>query len=230
MRQILTEGFSELGLSLSEESLSRFQQYYSFLTERGRVMNLTAISGEEATARLHFLDCAALLSQYNFAGASVIDVGSGAGFPGIPLKLAQPDISLTLLDSQQKRVGFLRETCALLGLDDVSCTAGRAEDAARENRGCFDIAVSRAVARLNILCELCLPFVRIGGAFIAMKGPDCEAEAIKAAALLGGGRSELKQYTIPGTDIVHSAVIIHKLAPTPPQYPRQFGIIKKKPL
>lgn len=233
MRKILTEGFESLGLEINEQMLERFSEYSGYLAERNEVMNLTAISGDEDVARLHFLDCAALLTIFDFSAASVIDVGSGAGFPGLPLKIIRPDISLTLLDSQQKRVSFLSEVCDRIGFDDVKCVWARAEDAAMDIGGSFDVAVSRAVARLNILCELCLPFVSVGGTFIAMKGPDCSEEltqAKKAISILGGGNPKLVTYGIPGTDITHSAVLIKKLRPTPEQYPRQFGKIKKAPL
>lgn len=233
MQQILKEGFEALGLTLTDDMSVSFRKYYDYLTEKNTVMNLTAIEGEENTARLHFLDCAALCSVYDFSGKSVIDVGTGAGFPGLPLKIAVPDISLTLLDSHNKRMDFLAETCAGLRFADVRCVCARAEESANDIGGSFDIAVSRAVARLNILCELCLPFVHVGGVFIAMKGPDCSEElqeASKAIYVLSGGKAEIKKYTIPGTDIVHSAVIIEKCKPTPPQYPRQFGHIKKAPL
>ena len=129
MEQILREGFAALGLPLTDEALSRFARYYAYLSERSQVMNLTAIHGEAETARLHFLDCAALLALEKLDGASVIDVGSGAGFPGLPMKIACPSLRLTLLDSLQKRVQFLSETCALLGLDDVQCLHARAEEA-----------------------------------------------------------------------------------------------------
>lgn len=233
MEQILQEGFQKLGLPFSHRQALRFSGYYDHLTQRNAVMNLTAITGLEDTARLHFLDCAALASIYNFSGAKLIDVGSGAGFPGIPLKITVPDISLTLLDSHKKRVDFLQESVDLLELPDVHCVCGRAEELAPDIGGSFDIAVSRAVARLNILCELCLPFVHVGGVFIAMKGPDCTQElqeSMKAIALLGGQEPKIHQYTIPGTDIVHSAVIIKKVRQTPSIYPRQFGKIKKSPL
>lgn len=233
MQQILKDGFEALGLKFTEEMSDRFRKYYDCLTAKNAVMNLTAIVGEVDTARLHFLDCAALSSVYNFSGKSVIDVGTGAGFPGLPLKIALPDISLTLLDSHKKRMAFLDETCRTLGFADTRCISERAEEAAFYMGGSFDIAVSRAVARLNILCELCLPFVHVGGVFIAMKGPDCSdelLEASRAISVLGGKGSEIKKYTIPGTDITHSAVIIEKVRPTPPDYPRQFGRIKKAPL
>ncbi len=233
MQQILKDGFDALALPFTEEMSSRFRKYYDCLTEKNAVMNLTAITGEAETARLHFLDCAALCSVYDFSGASVIDVGTGAGFPGLPLKIAKPDISLTLLDSHKKRMAFLEESCRELKLEDVRFVSQRAEEAAFDIGGSFDIAVSRAVARLNILCELCLPFVHVGGVFIAMKGPDCTeelAEASHAIAVLGGKSPQIVKYTVPGTDIVHSAVIIKKIKPTPAEYPRQFGRIKKAPL
>lgn len=233
MQQLLQDGFDALGLSFTAEMAARFREYYAFLTEKNAVMNLTAIEGEEDTARLHFLDCAALCALHNFSGETVVDVGTGAGFPGLPLKIAVPDMGLTLLDSHNKRMDFLRETCRRLGFDDVHCVCARAEEVSSEIGGSFDTAVSRAVARLNILCELCLPFVHVGGLFIAMKGPDCAQELVEAKnaiAVLGGGAAEVRKYTVPGTDIVHSAVMIRKLRPTPPEYPRPFGKIKKAPL
>jgi 16S rRNA (guanine527-N7)-methyltransferase len=233
MQQILTDGFEALGLPLTAEMSARFLEYYDRLTKKNAVMNLTAITGDTDTARLHFLDCAALCSLWDFSGASVLDVGTGAGFPGLPLKIIAPDIALTLLDSSGKKVAFLEETCAGLGFPDVRCVCARAEDIAPELGGSFDIAVSRAVARLSVLCELCLPFVHVGGAFIAMKGPDCAhelEEASKAISVLGGKKARLLKYAIPGTGIVHSAVVIEKSRRTPGGYPRPFARIKKAPL
>ena len=195
-------------------------------------MNLTAITGEAEVARLHFLDCGALLNMADFSGKAVIDVGTGAGFPGLPLKILCPDIRLTLLDSLQKRVDFLQSTCSLLELATVDCVHARAEES-MQYREKFDIAVSRAVSRLNMLCELCLPFVAVGGKFIAMKGPGGVqelAEAENAIALLGGRVLGITDYTVPGTDITHSAVIIEKTSPTPAKYPRRFAKIQKSPL
>ncbi|MEF9971464.1 MAG: 16S rRNA (guanine(527)-N(7))-methyltransferase RsmG [Oscillospiraceae bacterium] len=232
MQSILQDGFAALKLPLNEEMSAQFKTYYDFLTEQNAVMNLTAISGEENVAKLHFLDSVALCSEFNFSGVSLIDVGTGAGFPGVPLKIALPNIALTLLDSHQKRVSFLSQLCDKLSLTDVRCVCARAEEA-DELYGGFDIAVSRAVARLNILCELCLPFVHVGGSFIAMKGPDCSEElqeAEKAISVLGGANARIKKYIIPGTDITHSAVIIDKIRATPYSYPRPFGKIKKSPL
>lgn len=234
MRRILANGLQKLDIPFSESTLDSFERYAEYLDEKNSVMNLTAITEKADVANLHFLDSAALLSLYSFPrNASVIDIGTGAGFPGLPLKLLRPDIELTLLDSQQKRVGFLEDVKALLELDAVSCVWARAEEASADIGGSFDVAVSRAVAKLSILCELCLPFVHVGGVFIAMKGPDCSkelAEAQNAIKILGGGKAEIKHYEIPCTGIVHSAVIIEKKRPTPPAYPRAFGKIKKNPL
>ena len=232
MEQLLRGGFAQLGLPLSDEALARFQTYYAYLEERSQVMNLTAIHGERDVAQLHFLDCAALLTAEPFAGKSVIDVGTGAGFPGLPLKIAQPDVRLTLLDSQAKRVQFLAETCEKLGFADVTCIHARAEETP-ELRGQFDIAVSRAVARLYLLCELCLPFVRRGGVFLAMKGPDCAEEldeAQRAIRTLGGTYAHTAAYTIPGTGVTHSIVVIRKTGDTPAKYPRRWAKMQKEHL
>lgn len=235
MRELLTSGFAELGLELTEPATNRFDQYFSHLEDRNQVMNLTAITGKTDVARLHFLDCAAMLTVTEFAGKRVIDVGTGAGFPGLPIKIAEPSVTITLLDSLNKRVEFLKETCTLLGLDDVICLHARAEEAARESgrREHFEIVVSRAVANLQMLCELCLPFVEVGGVFLAMKGPNCTAElreAKRAIQLLGGTETRVHRYTIPGTEIQHSIVEIRKGRPTPAKYPRRFAKIKQQPL
>ena len=233
MKDILIKGFSELGLEADEKALERFGTYFEYLEEKNKVMNLTAISGRDDVARLHFLDCAALLNAADFGGKKVIDVGTGAGFPGMVLKILKPDIELTLLDSLNKRIDFLGETCEKLKLEGVSCIHARAEEAPADFRGAFDIATSRAVARLNTLCELCLPFVKVGGVFVAMKGPDCSEElqeAQNAIKLLGAELKSCESYKIPGTDIVHTAVIIQKTKPTHPKYPRKWAQIKKQPL
>ena len=233
MEQLLKDGFAALGLPLTDAALARFRTYYEYLDEQNKVMNLTAIHGEADTARLHFLDCAALLTVQDLKGCSVIDVGSGAGFPGLPLKIAQPDMRLTLLDSLEKRVRFLRDTCDLLEFDDVRCVHGRAEDAAVTERGQYDAAVSRAVARLNLLAELCLPFVKVGGVFLAMKGPGAAeelAEAAHAIEVLGGGEAEILPCAVPGTDQAHNVVRIRKRRETPEKYPRRWAKIQKQPL
>lgn len=233
MDEIIKAGLSELNVTADDRAFERFRVYSDYLTEINKVMNLTAIEGEENIARLHFLDCAALLGIIDFTGKSVIDVGTGAGFPGMPLKITDPSISLTLLDSLDKRINFLKNTCEKLGFDDVRCIHSRAEEAPQELRQAFDFAVSRAVARLSVLCELCLPFVKKGGAFVAMKSTDHKEElreAERCIRLLGGKLEKVVDYTIPGTDITHSVIIIRKIADSPAKYPRRWALIKKSPL
>lgn len=233
MEKILNDGFAALGITPDAEAVGRLKTYYEYLEERNRVMNLTAISGQEDVARLHFLDCAALLTVCDIAGKKVIDVGTGAGFPGMVLKIVRPEADMTLLDSLNKRIDFLGEVRDKLGLEKVQCIHARAEEIPEERRAAYDIAVSRAVARLGTLCELCLPYLRVGGVFIAMKGPDCAdevAEAENAMHLLGARLKETVHYTIPGTDITHAAVVIEKVKPTHPKYPRKWAQIKKNTL
>ena len=232
--QNLENGVKTYGLELPETAAPAFRRYFELLDERSRVMNLTAISGEEDVYTLHFLDSLFLLTLDDFRDRSVIDIGSGAGFPGIPMKIVQPELSLTLLDAQQKRVDFMSEVCSDVGVSAV-CLHARAEEAALERgmRGCFDFAVSRAVARLNVLCELCMPFVRTGGSFIAMKstGADDElSEAENAIRKLGGEVAKIEDYTVPGTCVTHRAIVIRKVTETPSGYPRRFAKIQKKPL
>ena len=232
LEETLRNGFQQMGLSVPEKTLGQFRRYYEALCEGNRVMNLTAISGEDESARGHFLDSAAPALRFPLEGARVVDVGTGAGLPGVPLKLLCPSISLTLLDSQRKRVDFLRGVCASLGLDGVECIQARAEEPG-ERREQYDYAVSRAVARLNILCELCLPYVRPGGVFLALKGPVAAEEleeARHAIALLGGRAEPLYPYEVPGTDFHHILVAIRKTGSTPRGYPRPFAKIKKSPL
>ena len=231
---MLLEELLSAGLGTTDETvLGRFRTYYEYLEEINAVMNLTAISGETDVAQLHFLDCAAVAALPEFRAGRVIDVGTGAGFPGLVLKILRPELELTLLDSLDKRVGFLKNTCDKLGFADVNCVHARAEEAPKEYRGAFDTVTSRAVARLNLLSELCLPLVKKGGVFIAMKGPDCAdelKEAERGIALLGGKTDRIASYTVPGTDIVHTAVIIRKLHDTPARFPRRWAQIKKQPL
>ncbi len=233
MNEILTQGFAELGVEASETACHKLKTYFEYLEERNKVMNLTAISGEEDVARLHFLDCAAMLGAVDLGGKRVIDVGTGAGFPGMVLKILEPSAEFVLLDSLNKRIDFLSELCERLELEKINCIHARAEEAAAEMDGTFDVATSRAVARLNVLCELCLPFLKLGGVFAAMKGPDCAEElkeAENAVRLLGGRIKETVSYAIPGTDIYHSIVIVEKIKPTHPKYPRKWTQIKKQPL
>ena len=227
LEELLRSGFEALGIGLDSRALERYRIYYEYLEEMNKVMNLTAISGEEDVARLHFLDCVQLMQAASFAGKRVIDVGTGAGFPGLALKIACPDTELTLLDSLDKRIGFLRDCCRRLGFEDVECVHARAEEIAPGYRESFDFALSRAVARLNLLSELCLPYVKKGGAFIAMKVPMTKQEV--RAVLLGKLEQKL-DYTIPGSDVTHSLLILRKAAGTPAKYPRRWAQIKKSPL
>jgi len=232
MKDILRAGLAELGLAADDGAVENLLGYYRLLAETNKVMNLTAIRGEEETARLHFLDCAALLKFVPMEGKTLADVGSGAGFPGLVLKILSPSTEVTLLDSLNKRVEFQRRTAESLGLTGIRCLAGRAEEE-RELRESFQVVTSRAVARLGMLAELCLPLAAPGGEFVAMKGPDPEEElreAERGIRLLGGGEPAVERYTIPGTDTVHTLVRIPKLRPTPERYPRRFALIKKSPL
>jgi 16S rRNA (guanine527-N7)-methyltransferase len=232
MKQALQAGLTQLERPLTPAQLDTFCAFGQALLEKNQVMNLTAITDPQAVARLHFLDCIALLDMADFSGKSVIDVGCGAGFPGVPLKIAEPSIRLTLLDSLKKRVDWLSGLLPTLGVE-AQCVAARAEEYAGDHRESYDMAVSRAVARLNLLAELCLPFVAPGGYFISMKSQDSDQELSQAAhaiGILGGKVEAIRDYTVPGTDTVHRAVVIRKVKKTPGQYPRRFAKIKQSPL
>ena len=228
MKKTLLTECARLGVPLSEEQADHFCAFGNALIQQNKVMNLTAITEPEAVARLHFADCLALLSVEDLKGKHLIDVGCGAGFPGVPLKLGEPTISLTLLDSLQKRVNWLRETLDAMGVE-AQCVAARAEEYGQ--REVFDVATSRAVARLNVLAELCLPFVKVGGCFLAMKAAAAEEELREAAgaiSLLGGKLERIAEYEIDGAP--RRVLVIRKVKPTPRQYPRRFAKIKQSPL
>lgn len=231
MEVLLREGLNALGLP--EGAAAPLARYGELLLETNQVMNLTAITDPADVAALHFLDSAALLTLADFHDKSVADVGTGAGFPGLPLKIVEPSIRLTLLDAQGKRVRFLESVCRELGLEDVACIHGRAEEFAADRRESFDLVTSRAVAALPVLSELCLPLVKPGGYFLAMKSVDCEAElssAKRALDTLGGRVEAVRDYEIPGTDVRHRLILIKKFRQTPEKYPRVFAKIKKNPL
>ena len=231
MEQILREGLA--ALSLPTDAAVPLMAFSAQLLETNKVMNLTAITEPEDVARLHLLDCAALLNITDFRGKRVVDVGTGAGFPGMPLRILEPDFDLTLLDSLGKRIAFLQRVCDEMGLQRVTCIHARAEEFAAKHREQYDIATSRAVAALNVLCELTLPLVKVGGRFLAMKAVDSDEEiraAKSAIAQLGGAVEDIRDYTIPGTDITHRVVVIGKVKPTPDAFPRAFAKIKKAPL
>ena len=228
---LLRRGLEVYGLNT--DPAPRLLTFAEMLLEKNQVMNLTAITDPVDVAQLHLLDCAAVLTIADLKGKTVVDVGTGAGFPGMPLQLLEPSAKLTLLDSLNKRIGFLQEVCDTLGLKNTRCVHARAEEYARDHREKFDFATSRAVAALNMLCELALPMVKVGGAFLAMKSVDCDEElrqAKSAIAQLGGAVEDVRDYTIPGTDVRHRVVIIRKVKPTPAAFPRAFARIKKNPL
>ena len=231
MEQQLQAGLAALGLPT--EGVPSLLRYGHLLMETNKVMNLTAITDPADIAALHFLDSAALLTLEDFRDKTVVDVGTGAGFPGLPLKILEPTIHLTLLDSLGKRVQFLERVCQELGLADVACIHGRAEEFAAAHRESFDLAVSRAVAALPVLCELCLPLVKPGGKFLAMKSVESDAELAAsqhAIAILGGAVEAVRDYAIPGTDVRHRLIVVEKVKKTPEKYPRMFAKIKKNPL
>lgn len=231
LRSCLLPGLRHLRLpEACAEPLARFG---ALLLDRNRVMNLTALKTPEEIASLHFLDSLSLLGLYPCKGRSLIDVGSGAGFPGLPLRIADPSVRLTLLDAQGKRVEFLREACQTAGAAEVSCVHARAEEYAKDHREEYGIAVSRAVAALPVLAELCLPLVRPDGAFLAMKSVNSDEEldsARRAIGQLGGAVERVAEYPVYGTDILHRLIVIRKIRPTPQAFPRPFAKIKKRPL
>ena len=222
-------------IELSDEQLNQLESYYKLLVSWNERMNLTAITEPKDVAIKHFADSLSVLSFVDVPnGASVIDVGTGAGFPGLVLKIARPDIKLTLLDSLKKRLTFLEDVLNNLGLD-AQLIHSRAEEGGQnfDLRECYDFAVSRAVAQLNVLCEYCLPYVRLSGSFIAFKGGESDEEiknASKAIQTLGGKKTDVYKFDLPENSGSRTLVIIEKVQPTPEKYPRQNGKIKAKPL
>ena len=233
-RDCLKAGGEAVGVPVDTDLAERLDTYARLLMEWNEKMNLTAITEPGAMVVKHFVDSLAAAPLLPAGPLRLIDVGTGAGFPGVPLALYRRDIQLTLLDSLNKRLVFLEALCRELDLP-VKLVHARAEEGGRrpELRERYDVASARAVAALPTLCEYCLPFVRPGGLFLAMKGPDCAAEldeARSAIRKLGGTYERTTRYTIPGTDVTHSVVVIRTTAPTPPQYPRRCAKMQKEHL
>lgn len=234
MIEILKQGFEKLNMKVSEKQIDMLTRYGELLVEWNEKINLTAITEEREIAIKHFLDCATCLKAVDLKG-KVIDVGTGAGFPGLVLKILKPDIELYLLDSLNKRLLFLDAVIKELGLENVTLIHARAEDGGRDKklREKFDFSVSRAVANLSTLSEYCLPFLKDNGTFVAMKGPDAENEVEHAEGAIKKLSSELieiKKTDIPFTDLSHCIVLIKKLRQISSAYPRKAGKPSKEPL
>ena len=230
MKQTLSQGLPMLALSLSEEIQQRLCDFGRAMVKQNEVMNLTGITEDSTVAKLHLLDSLTVLSTADLSGKSLIDVGCGAGFPGVPLAIAAPDARVTLLDSLGKRMKWLEEVLPTLGVA-AECVTARAEEAVATRRESYDFATSRAVARLNILLELTAPYVKVGGAVLAMKGSAAReelAEAKNAIKKLGLRLEEIKDFEFDGA--THSVIVLRKVAPTPPAYPRRYAKIKQLPL
>jgi 16S rRNA (guanine527-N7)-methyltransferase len=233
---ILEKGTKELGISLDDMQIEKFLIYYELLVEWNSFMNLTAITGFNDVCTKHFIDSISLCKCIDCNGElELIDVGTGAGFPGIPLKIVFPNLKITLLDSLGKRVKFLNEVINKLGLSNINAIHGRAEDFARPDqlREKFDVCVSRAVANLSTLSEYCLPYVKSGGYFVAYKSEKINEEVIaadKAISILGGAIDKQVEFTLPESDLYRNLVRVKKIKATPNKYPRKSGIPSKEPL
>ncbi len=235
-RTSLADGAAALGLALTPDQLDRFARYCAALIDWNRRVNLTAITDPIDVARKHFLDSLSVLSACEMrAGDRLIDVGSGAGFPGLPIRIARPDLQVTLLEATRKKCEFLQHVVAALDLSDVAIVNARAEDAARDaaHRERYDWALARAVADLATLIEYLLPFVRVGGRVAAQKSGEVEAEVERAGAALaalGGRLQRVAPVSVPGLEEARCVVVIEKIASTPEKYPRRAGLPEKRPI
>ncbi len=233
---LLNTSVEALGITLDEKQIAQFIKYYELLVEWNSFMNLTGITEYEEVVQKHFVDSLTLCKALDpMSVESVIDIGTGAGFPGIPLKIAYPHLKVTLLDSLQKRIKFLDEVILQLGLEEIETIHGRAEDFAKPSlkRESYDLCVSRAVANLASLSEYCLPYVKVGGYFIPYKSGKTEeelAESKKAVFLLGGKLTEEVKFMLPDSDITRSLIKIEKINPTPKKFPRKSGMATKEPI
>jgi len=230
MKKTLAEGLPRLGLNLDDTVQNTLCAFGEAVVEQNKVMNLTAITEPEQVAKLHLLDSLSLLTLENLSGKRMIDVGCGAGFPGVPVKIACPDVRLTLLDSLGKRMSWLERTLPELGVE-AECVTARAEEFVTTRREQYDIATSRAVARLNILLELTAPYVKVGGKILAMKGTAAReelTEAKNAIKRLGLQLEKVEEFPVDGT--AHTVIVLKKVSATPAQYPRRYAKIKQAPL
>lgn len=234
--ELMKEASKDVGIELSNEQYDKFIKYMRLVQEWNEKINLTAITEDEEFIKKHFIDCIKIFKSEEIKKAkSVIDVGTGAGFPGIPIAILDESKDVCLLDSLNKRINFLNTVSSELGLKNIRTIHARAEDGARmaELRGKFDVAVSRAVANMSVLSEFCIPYVKINGNFIALKGPAIEEElkeSKNAISKLGGELKKIIEVNIEGTDLRHNIVIVDKVRECPNQYPRKAGIVTKKPL
>ena len=230
MKKTLCEGLPRLGLALSEATCDTLCAFGAAVVEQNKVMNLTAITEPDQVAKLHLLDSLSILAVKDLKGKKIVDVGCGAGFPGVPVKIACPEAELTLLDSLGKRMNWLETILPQLGVE-ARCVTARAEEAVADVRETYDVATSRAVARLNILLELTAPIVKVGGYVLAMKGTAAMEEleeAKKAIKTLGLKLEEVREFPVDGT--AHTVIVLKKVAPTPARFPRRFAKIKQAPL
>ena len=230
METTLKEGLNDLGLSLPQERQEKLCVFARAMVRQNEVMNLTAITEDTQVAKLHLLDSLTVLCCEDLAGKTLIDVGCGAGFPGVPLAIACPEAKITLLDSLGKRVKWLEQILPQLGIH-AECVTARAEEAVASRRETYDFATSRAVARLNILLELTAPYVKVGGAVLAMKGAAAREELSECAGAmkkLGLKLEAVREFPIDDTS--HAVIVLRKIAPTPKQYPRRYAKIKQSPL
>lgn len=233
---VLVSGCLELGIQLTDNQINQFETYYELLVEWNKVMNLTGITEYDEVMQKHFVDSLSIVWAVDMGQCKkVLDMGTGAGFPGIPIKIVFPHLEVVLLDSLNKRIKFLNEVIEKLGLSDITAIHGRAEDYAKqkEYREMFDLCVSRAVANLSSLCEYCIPYTMLHGKFISYKSGNIEEElanAKNAVFLLGGKMQKTEKFTLPGSDIERSLVVIEKLKKTPGKYPRKAGLPAKEPI
>lgn len=236
MNNLLKEKVATLGIELTEKQIEQFIKYYEILVEWNKVMNLTGITEYEEVVEKHFVDSLSLVNVLNLHGCEkVIDIGTGAGFPGIPLKIAFPHLKITLLDSLNKRIKFLNKVIDTVGLENIETIHGRAEDFAKQAayREQYDLCVSRAVANLSTLSEYCLPYIKVGGMFVPYKSGEIDEEvenASKAISILGGKNMNAVKFQLPGTDIGRSFIKIEKIKNTAKKYPRKAGLPSKEPL